>query len=427
MNNSTRREFLRYAGAAGAASAFAFAGFVPPAFAAGAKVVVIGGGFGGTAAARYVKAWAPKAEVILIEPSKNYITCPFSNYVLGGFNTMDKITHSYDGVLKAGVKIVEGMATGVDPVKRTVATNKGLTFPYDRLIVSPGIDFRFDQTPGYSEAAAEKVPHAWKAGPQTILLRKQLEAMPDGGTVVIAPPGNPFRCPPGPYERASAIAWYLKNNKPKSKLTVVDGKDAFSKQGLFQEGWEQNYKDIIEWVPFKKAGKLVEIDADTRTLKTDFESFKADVLNFIPPQKAGAIAASIGLTDKSGWCPVDFTTMESTQVPNVHVIGDASIAPAMPKSGNAANTQGKLCAAAVVALLAGKKPVPQSTSNTCYSLITPDYGISVTDVYWAGEKGFTTVKGSGGVSPKGRDAEFRKLEAEYARGWYAGIVKDTWG
>lgn len=427
MHNTTRRDFLRYAGAAGATSALVLAGCATGGPGSGAKVVVIGGGFGGATAARYVKTWAPGADVTLIEPNKTYVTCPFSNYVLGGFGSMDSITHTYEGIAVAGVNVVHASATGIDATKRTVATDIGKTFDYDRLIVAPGIDFRFDAVPGYTAAAAENVPHAWKAGSQTMLLRRQLEAMPDGGTVVIAAPADPFRCPPGPYERASVIAWYLKNNKPRSKLLIVDAKDAFSKQGLFVEGWEKHYKGMLEWIPFKTAGKVTEVDASARVLKTDFENYKADVLNFIPPQKAGAIAASAGLADKTGWCPVDFMTMESKLVPNVHVIGDAAIATGMPKSGNAANTQAKLCAAAVTDLLSGRTPGAQTVSNTCYSLLTPDQGISVTAVWTASPTGFKALKGSGGVSPKGRDADFRKLEADYARGWYAAITKDVWG
>jgi sulfide dehydrogenase [flavocytochrome c] flavoprotein subunit len=425
MVQATRRQFLRYAGAAGATGAAALAGCAGYEGGAGGKVVVIGGGFGGATAARYIKRWSPNTEVTLLEPSKTYSTCPFSNYVLAGFLTMDKITHDYSGVTRAGVKVVHEAAVAVDTAKRTVKTASA-TFAYDRLVLAPGIDFRYDAVPGYSEAAAELIPHAWKAGPQTALLRRQLEAMADGGVVVLAVPPAPFRCPPGPYERASMIAWYLKNHKPRSKVIVVDGSDSFSKQGLFMEGWKQHYGAMIEWVPFKTAGKIAEVDPKTRTVKTDFESYKGAVLNFIPPQKAGAIAHLAGAADKSGWCPIHFKTLESTLVKNVHVLGDAAIAVGMPKSGSAANTQAKACALAIIDLLSGRPSSAQVTSNTCYSLVTPDHGISVTSVHTITDKGFTPVKGSGGVSPAGRDAEFRKLEADYARGWYAAITKDVW-
>ncbi len=424
MLKATRRQFLQYAGAAGATSALALSGCATPG-GAGGKVVVIGGGFGGATAARYVKRWSPNTEVTLVEASKTYATCPFSNYVLGGFLTMDKITHDYAGVTRAGVKVVHERAVAVDTAKRQVKTASG-TLDYDRLVLAPGIDFRYDAVPGYSEAAAEVIPHAWKAGPQTVLLRRQLEAMADGGVVVVAVPPAPFRCPPGPYERTSMIAWYLKNAKPRSKVIVVDGSDSFSKQGLFMEGWKQHYGAMIEWVPFKSAGKVVEVDAKNRTVKTDFETYKGAVLNFIPPQKAGAIAHQAGAADKSGWCPIDFKTLESKLVKNVHVIGDAAIAVGMPKSGSAANTQAKACALAIIDLLSGRPSSAEVTSNTCYSLVTPTHGISVTSVHTITEKGFTPVKDSGGVSPLSRDAEFRKLEADYARGWYAAIVKDVW-
>lgn len=425
MVTATRRQFLRYAGAAWATSAFSLSGCATFEGGARGRVVVIGGGFGGATAARYVKRWSPNTEVTLLEPSKTYTTCPFSNYVVGGFLGMDEITHSFAGVARAGVRVVHEAAVDVDTTRRQVKTASA-TFAYDRLVLAPGIDFRYGAVPGYSEAAAEVIPHAWKAGPQTLLLRRQLEAMADGGVVVIAVPPAPFRCPPGPYERASMIAWYLKTAKPRSKVIIVDGSDNFSKQGLFTEGWKQHYGAMIEWVPFKTTGQLTGVDPRTRTLKTDFESYQGAVLNFIPPQKAGAIAQRIGAADKSGWCPIRFKSLESTLLPNVHVIGDAAIAVGMPKSGSAANTQAKACALAIVGLLSGRPSSAEVTSNTCYSLVTPEHGISVTSVHAIADKGFTPVKGSGGVSPAGRDAGFRKLEADYARGWYAAIVKDVW-
>lgn len=414
----SRRQFLRTAGALGAASAFPLIGC-----AKAAKVVVIGGGFGGATAARYVKAFDPNLEVTLIEPSKTYTTCPFSNAYLGGLRDLASITHNYTGLAKAGVRVMHDRATGLDPAKKTVMTADNGMVAYDRLIVSPGIDFKWGM--GYDEAASQTVPHAWKAGSQTVTLRKQLEAMDDGGVFVMCPPPNPFRCPPGPYERASMVAWYLKNNKPKSKLLILDAKDKFSKQPLFQEGWAQQYKDLIEWVPAANGGKVEQIDAKTRTVTTEFGSHKANVLNFIPAQKAGKIAFAMGLTDAKGWCPVDLFTFESKIHKRVHVIGDAATVPGMPKSGNAANSEAKACAAAVVSLLRGAKPSTPTTSNTCYSLITPNYGISVTAVWEATAEKY--AKKSGGVSPKGRDAEFRRLESKYARGWYNNITTDVWG
>lgn len=422
---TTRREFLGRAGATGAGTALVLSGCATMG-GSGGKVVVIGGGFAGATAARYVKMWSPNTEVTLLEPSRAYVTCPFSNYVLGGFNTLDKIIHGYSGLAAAGVKVVHEAATAVDTGKKTVTSASG-TLAYDRLIVAPGIDFIWDGVPGYSEAASEAAPHAWKAGAQTTLLTKQLEAMSDGGVVVISVPRAPFRCPPGPYERASSIAWYLKNKKPRSTVMIVDPADTFSKQGLFLEGWKKHYGDMIKWVPGKDGGKVERIDVAAKTVKTETETIRAAVMNIIPPQRAGAIARTAGVADNTGWCPINPLTMESTLVKGVHVIGDATIANPMPKSGTSANTQAKVAAAAAVEMLAGRMPAPQVMSNTCYSLVTPDWGISVTAVYNNTDKGITSPQGSGGVSPAGRDDAFRKQEAGYSRAWYASITRDTWG
>lgn len=421
----TRRQFLKTAGAAGAGTALVLSGCAGME-GSGGKVVVIGGGFGGATAARYVKLWSPNTEVTLLEPARSFVTCPFSNYVLGGFNTMDKITHGYGGLSSAGVKVAHEAATKVDTQKKTVTTASG-TMAYDRLIVAPGIDFIWDGVPGYSEAAAEAAPHAWKAGPQTALLARQLEAMSDGGVVVIAVPRGPFRCPPGPYERASMIAWYLKGKKPRSKVMIVDPADNFSKQGLFLEGWKKHYGDMIKWVPGKDGGRVERVDVAAKTVKTEGETIRAAVMNIIPPQRAGAIARTIGVADNTGWCPIDPLTFESKLVKGVHVVGDAAIAPPLPKSGTAANTEAKVAAAAVVEMLAGRTPASQVLSNTCYSLVTPDWGISVTGIHNTAATGITTPQGSGGVSPAGRDDAFRKQEAAYARAWYASITRDAWG
>jgi sulfide dehydrogenase [flavocytochrome c] flavoprotein subunit len=422
---TTRRQFLKTVGATGAGSALFLFGCATNG-GSGGKVVVIGGGFGGATAARYVKLWSPNTDVTLLEPSRSFVTCPFSNYVLAGFLTMDKITHGYGGLTAAGVKVVHEAATAVDTQKKTVTTASG-ALPYDRLIVAPGIDFIWDGVPGYSEAASEAAPHAWKAGPQTTLLARQLEAMSDGGVVVISVPRAPFRCPPGPYERASMIAWYLKGKKPRSKVIVVDPADAFSKQGLFLEGWNKHYKDMIKWVPGKDGGKVERVDVAAKTVKTEGETIRAAVMNIIPPQRAGAIARTAGVADNTGWCPIDPLTFESKLVKGVHVVGDATIAAPLPKSGTAANTEAKVAAAAVVEMLAGRMPTEQVLSNTCYSLVTPDWGISVTAVHTNPAAGFGTPQGSGGVSPAGRDDAFRKQESAYTRAWYASITKDAWG
>lgn len=417
---TTRRQFLKATAATGAAAgAFSIVGCV-----AGPNVVVIGGGFGGATAARYVKKFAPNAQVTLIEPKTSYTTCPFSNPYLGGLVDFQYITHTYDGLTAEGIQMVHDTVTGVDANTKSVTTAGGTVVNYDRLIVSPGIDFKWDVS-GYTEATSAKIPHAWKAGDQTKLLKAQLEAMDDGGVVAICPPGNPFRCPPGPYERASMIAHYLKTHKPKSKVLILDRKDKFSKQGAFQEGWKKVYGDMIEWVPAATGGTVEGIDAANMIVKTEFDTHKAGVINFIPNQTAGKLAHAIGVTDDSGWCPVDQITFESAKIPGIHVIGDAAIVKGMPKSGNAANSEAKACAWAVTQLLSGAESVEAPiTSNTCWSLVSPDYGIHVSAVWEGSANGYRSI--SGGVSAANLSAAVRKAEANYAPGWYENIVKDTW-
>ena len=294
-------------------------------------------------------------------------------------------------------------------------------------MLAPGIDIRWGALPGYDEPAAASLPHAWRAGEQTLLLRRQLEAMADGGLVVISAPANPFRCPPGPYERASLIAHYLKTKKPKSKLIVLDAKDAFSKQRLFQAAWAELYPGLLEWVPLSKGGKVISVDAATRTLVTDFTRHKADVANVIPPQKAGRIADVAGVTDRSGWCPIDPVTFESKLQPGIHVIGDAAIAGAMPKSAFAANSQAKTCAAAVARLVTGAVPSVPKLINTCYSLVAPDYGISVAGVYEPSSGQLAEVPGSGGVSATGAPRATRAAEAVLAEAWFRTITGEVFG
>lgn len=425
---TTRREFLKTAGVAGAATALSTAPFIGGAKAgSGGKVIVVGGGFGGAVAARYVKHYDPAIEVTLIDSGKDYTTCVFSNLYLAGIRTIESITFDLSKQAERGINFVNDTVTAIDPVKKTVTTAGGQTMNYDRLVMSPGVSFK--PMEGYDEAAMEEVPHAWKAGPQTVLLRKQIEAMEDGGVVVISSPPNPFRCPPGPYERASMIASYLKQHKPKSKVVILDAKDKFSKQGLFEEGWKQFYEGMIEWVSSANGGAVKSVDAKNRAAITEFETHKAAVLNVIPAQTAAQICHDAGLANDTGWCPIDYHTFESTLHKGIHVIGDASIADKMPKSGNAANTQAKACALAIVKELKGEKAGIPTTTNTCYSLITNDWAFSVTAVYKATPEGFDGVKGSGGLSPmigKGADEKFRKQERGYADGWYDNIVKDSW-
>ena len=320
--------------------------FPLPAFAqSAARVVVIGGGFGGASCARALKQIDPKLQVTLVEPNRTFIACPFSNNVIAGLRSIEQQQFGYDKIAASGVTVVPQAATAIDATARTVGLADGTSLGYDRLVLSPGVDLRFDALQGYDEAAAAKMPHAWKAGEQTLLLRKQLEAMDDGGLVVIAAPANPFRCPPGPYERACLIAHYLKTKKPRSKLFILDAKDTFSKQRLFQNAWKELYPGMVEWISLSQGGKVNAVDPATNTLITDFGNHTAQVANVIPPQRAGRIATIAGATDNTGWCAIDPVTFESKSAPNIHVIGDACLAGAMPKSAFSANAQAKVCAA----------------------------------------------------------------------------------
>lgn len=415
----TRRQALSLAGAAALSLA-------APALAAGpARVVIVGAGFGGATCARVLRRIAPEIEVTLIERDPAFVTCPFSNLVIAGFAEMASVTHSYDGLRAAGINVVIDTVTGIDATARKVATAGG-GFQYDRLVVSPGISLRFDAIPGYDAAAAEKLPHAWQAGPQTALLRDQVHAMEDGGTVLIVVPDLPYRCPPGPYERASLIAARLKAAKPKSRLIVIDAKDSFAKQALFQEGWAALYPDQIRWVSFSDNGGVLNIDPGAMTVETAFETFTGDVINVIPPQRAGQLAQDAGLTGNDDWCAIDATSFESAHLPGVHVLGDATLAGDMPKSGTAASSQARVCAHAVAALLAGQAPAQPTLINTCYSFLAPDYGISVTEVFRPDETGAirTLVQE---LSPQGGSAERHAQEADYARGWYQSITTDMFG
>ncbi|MCF7983019.1 MAG: FCSD flavin-binding domain-containing protein [Thiohalocapsa sp.] len=426
-----RRDFVKTTGALAAIGAV---GLPNIALGQGKKVVIVGGGTGGGTAAKYIKMADASIDVTLIEPNKEYYTCYMSNEVLSGHRSMDSIRHGYDGLKAHGVNVVHDAAAGIDAEKKVVKTAGGQEFPYDRCIVSPGVSMLYDKIEGYSEEAAQKMPHAWKAGEQTQLLRGQLEAMEDGGVVIISSPPNPFRCPPGPYERASQIAMYLKEAKPKSKVLILDSKQKFSKQALFTQGWEKLYgygtdNSLIEWQPGPDAA-VVSVDADNMSVETGFgDEVKGAVINVIPPQSAGKIAIDAGLADDSGWCPVDKKTFESTIHPGIHVIGDACIATTMPKSGYAANSQGKVAAAAVISLLNGDEPGTPAYVNTCYSIIGKDYGISVAAVYKLSEDGATIagVEGSGGLTPMDAPEFALAREVEYAYSWYNNIVHDIFG
>lgn len=423
MQQGNRRDFLK--GVAGLSAAI----FPLPAISQGnsGRVVVIGGGFAGASCARALKKLQPSINVTLVEQSRTFTACPFSNNVVAGLRDIKEQQFGYDKVAADGITLAFTAATGIDPPARTVTLADGARLSYDRLILAPGIDLRWDGLPGYTEAAAERMPHAWKAGEQTLLLRRQLESMEDGGLVVMSAPANPFRCPPGPYERASLIAYYLKTKKPKSKLILLDAKDAFSKQRLFQNAWKEFYPDRLEWVSLSTGGKVTAVEPDSNTFVTDFSRHKAAVGNVIPPQKAGRIAEIAGVTDRTGWCPVDPVSFESKQQPNIHVIGDAAIMGGMPKSAFSANAQAKVCAAAVAALLRGDKPAEPRLINTCYSLVAPDYGISVAGVYRPKDGQLADVEGAGGVSQLDAPAATRAMEASFANGWFNTIAAEVFG
>lgn len=417
-----RRDFLKVGAAAGAmATLYGCAGGGK----ASGHVVVVGGGYGGATIAKYLRMWSEGGvQVTLIERNPTFISCPISNLVIGGLKTMEDITVSYDGLKsKWGVRIVQDEVTAVNPEKRSISLKSGGTMSYDRLVLSPGVDFMFDQIPNLNNADAQsKILHAWKAGAQTIALRKQLELMKDGGTYAIAIPRAPYRCPPGPYERASLVADYFKKNKPKSKVVILDAnEDVTSKKGLFTKAWKDLYSGILE---YRNNSEVKDVDVATNTAIMEFDKFKADVLNVIPPQRAGNISTQSGLKlINNRWVDINWLTMESTNTPGVHVLGDAVFpAPTMPKSGHMANQHGKLAAAAILNLLSGLEPNPEPMlMNTCYSFVDAKNVIHVASVhhYDAATKTVQPVKGAGGVS-----AARNELEAKVALGWAKNIWAD---
>ncbi|MGE0347949.1 FCSD flavin-binding domain-containing protein [Hydrogenophaga sp.] len=421
-----RRQFVQTLGAGSAVAGLGLLGGCAT-MGSGAKVVVVGGGYGGATAAKYVRMFSDnRIDVTLVEPNASFVSCPISNLVLGGHKTMADITTPYDNLSRRhGVKVVRDMVASIDPDKRTVKLASGGELPYDRLILSPGIDFMWDTLPGMAKpGAADKVLHAWKAGPQTVALRRQLEALPDGGVYALSIPLAPYRCPPGPYERACMVASYFKVAKPKSKVVVFDANDDItSKKGLFMKAWKDHYDGMIDYRP---KHKVVDVDAATNTLKFDFnDDFKAGVANVIPNMRAGEIAVKTGLaTANARWCEVDFLTFESKAAKNIHVLGDSiQVAPAMPKSGHMANQHGKTCAAAVVSLLEGKEPPSLPIyANTCYSFVTATDVVHVASVhrYDAEKKTMLPVAGSGGVSSAASE-----LEGQYAMAWARNIWADT--
>ena len=426
MSNLTRRNFTKLAGASlGVLGTPLFA----PAVLGQAKpkLVVIGGGPAGATVARYVQKDAAGAvDVTLVEPHSSFVTCFFSNLHVGGFRDLNSITHLYDNVRATGIRIRHEMATVLDREKREVELIGRDRLPYDRLVVAPGIDLKFDSVPGYSERASQVMPHAWKAGEQTELLVRKLNALEDGATIVMIAPPNPYRCPPGPYERISMFAHVLKaKGHKKSKIIVLDPKPTFSKQALFLEGWEKHYPGMVEWQDPKVHGGIKGVDPSTGEVKTDLANYKADLANVIPAQMAGKIARDAGLVDQSGWCPIDPETMKSKMDPNVFVVGDACIPGDMPKSAFSANSQAKVAAMIIRGELTGSRVFPARYTNTCWSLIETDDDVKVGGTYEPGEgkiKQITTF-----VSQKGEPADLRSQNYKESVDWYASIIADMFG
>ena len=388
------------------------------------RVVVVGGGAGGTTAARYIAKDSKGAvDVTLVEPSRGYYTCFFSNLYLGGFREFASIGHSY-GALAAqhGINVVHDWAVSIDRDKRSVGLAGGASLAYDRLVLSPGIDFRPGSVPGWDLSQQNRMPHAYKAGSQTQLLKAQIEALPQGGTYCMVAPPNPFRCPPGPYERISMVAHVLKQANPTAKILIVDPKEKFSKQGLFEDGWQRHYPGMVERIGPDFGGDKVEVRPDTMEVVVDGEAMKVDVCNVIPAQQAGRIAALADITDESGWAPIVPHTMQSRADANIYVLGDAALQGDMPKSGFSANSQAKVCAMAVRGALTGSTVFPPRYSNTCWSLIGTDDGVKVGASYEATDEKIT--KTDGFISQTGESAELRKATYEESLGWYAAITGD---
>jgi sulfite dehydrogenase len=422
-----RRDFIKLLAAGAATGTLSGCATTPRVRKPIGRVIVIGGGYGGAAAAKHIRMWSGgRIEVIMIERSSQYVSCPMSNLVLGGSKKIEDITLSYAKLREYAVQVIHDEVTGIDTGKKKIKLSRIEDLPYDRLVLSPGVDFMYKEIPGLNNADAQKsILHAWKAGAETVALRKQLEQMRDGGTYILSIPKAPYRCPPGPYERACQVALYFKQAKPKSKVLILDGnEDIVSKKGLFLKAWSDRYKGIIEYHNNQEAK---DIDLRGMTVKTDFDSFKGDVVNVIPPQKAADIATKAGIVNANKrWCSADWLTMQSTANPDIHVLGDATLAaPAMPKSGTMANQHAKVCAAGVVALMTGQ-PVSQSPvmTNTCYSFVSDKEAVHVASVhsYDAKDKTLKTVPGSGGLSPAATE-----LEGMYGWAWAQNIWADMLG
>ena len=407
-----RRDFLKLTGAVSIAGCATSAP-------SRARVVIVGGGFGGATAAKYIRLWDSSIDVVLVEREAGFVSCPISNLVLGGFSTMKDISHTYNGLRRYGVQVVRDEAVAIDAERKRLRLSRGDEIAYERLVVSPGIDFNFGEVQGYEAAMqAGSVLHAWKAGPQTEALRAQLEKMPDGGVYILSIPLAPYRCPPGPYERVSMVAAYFKQAKPRSKVLVLDANpDVTSKGALFKRAWSDLYPGILE---YRGNAKVVAVERGA--VRTEFDTIRGDVLNVVPPHRAADLAQKAGLiTTNNRWCDVDWRTMESKAVKGVHVLGDATLsASGMPKSGSMANNHAKIAAAAIVEQLNGRTPQPVKIINTCYSFVSAKEAIRVSSVHeWDGNT-LLPVKGAGGVSAARSEAE-----ASFAWNWARTIWADS--
>jgi len=390
------------------------------------RVIVIGGGAGGATAAKYLATAEGPIDVTLIEPQRHYTTCFSSNLYLAGLRPIERLAHGYETLAsRYGIRVIHQSATGIDPAARLVTLGSGVSLAYDRLVVAPGIAFRDGAIAGYDDAAAEAMPHAWTAGAQAVVLRRQLEEMPDGGVFIITAPPDPSRCPPGPYERASLVAAYFTQHKPRSKILILDAKNVFSGQDLFEDAWQRHYGDMIEWLPQEFVGAVQSVDAAQRSITTSDQTFKADVANVIPAQQAGLLARGAGLADQSGWCPVDPVTFESSIHPDIHLIGDAINAGRMPKSAYAANSQAKACALAIASGLTGKRPAPSNLGSTCYTFLGPKDAVSNAISFKVADGAIAT---SGiRISKLNENAVRRAQTAVEADAWYDAFTQDIFG
>jgi len=426
MKTFTRRTFTWLMGAS---ASLAAGSSVFPNVALGAarpRVIVVGGGAGGASAAGYLARNFKNIDVTLIEANKHYTACFFASRYLGGLRPFAGVTHGYEALAaNNGISVIHATATAIDGSKKVVVLNDGTRIGYDRLIAAPGIGFKYDLIEGYDEKTAEAFPHAYKADAQIATLKRQLEAMRDGGVFAISSPPRPYRCPPAPYERAAMAAHYMKRHKPRSKILILDAKDEFPMSEVMSEVWERFYAGMIEWTPAEFGGNIRAFDTKARTLISAEEKFSADVINIIPAQHAGPIAHTAGLTDQSGYCPIHSETFESKLVPGVHVIGDAIDPGDMSKSAFSANSQARYCAAAVGAALTGGTPPKRTLTNTCFFVAAKNHGLKLGGTYKASPEGLTGLSGS--LSQVGEDDATRKQTAADGDAWYAAVIREMFG